>query len=110
MATLERPALLGGRPVVSPERHRPWPDVRQEDGEAVLGVLDRGILSGANAPEITALQREWAEYVGAEYCLALNSGTAALHCCLAAAGVRPGDEVLVPAYTFIATAMAVVHQ
>src|SRR5262245_10079921 len=110
MATVEKLAVLGGHTVVPPESHRSWPDVRPEDREAVLAVLDRGILCGANAPEITALQREWAEYLGAEHCLALNSGTAALHCCLAAAGVREGDEVIVPAYTFGATAMAVVHQ
>lgn len=110
MATVEQLALAGGNPVVAAGRHHPWPDVRPEDREAVLAVLDRGILCGANAPEITALQREWADYLGAEHCLALNSGTAALHCCLAAAGVQPGDEVLVPAYTFSATAMAVVHQ
>ena len=110
MATVEKLAVLGGHIVVPAESHHDWPDVRPEDREAVLAVLDRGILCGANAPEITALQREWAEYLGVEHCLALNSGTAALHCCLAAAGVRAGDEVIVPAYTFSATAMAVVHQ
>ncbi len=110
MATVEKLAIAGGRPVVSSERHRPWPDVRPEDRDAVLAVLDRGVLCGANAPEITALQREWADYLGVDHCLALNSGTAALHCCLAAAGVRPGDEVILPACTFSATAMAVVHQ
>src|SRR5919198_1270698 len=110
MATVEQLALTGGRPVVPFDRHREWPDVRPEDREAVLAVLDRGLFCGANAPEITALQDEWAEYLGVKHCLALNSGTAALHCCLAAAGVRAGDEVIVPAYTFSATAMAVAHQ
>jgi dTDP-4-amino-4,6-dideoxygalactose transaminase len=110
MEVTERPAITGGMAAVDAEKHHSWPDVRAEDREAVMAVLDRGILCGANAPEITALQSEWADYLGAEHCLALNSGTAALHCCLAAAGVRPGDEVLVPAYTFSATAMAVVHQ
>jgi len=110
MATIEDLAIAGGAPVVPAGAHRRWPDVRPEDREAVLAVLDRGILCGANAPEITALQREWADYLGVEHCLALNSGTAALHCCLAAAGVRAGDEVIVPAYTFSATAMAVAHQ
>jgi perosamine synthetase len=110
MATAEELAVLGGGTVVPPESHRSWPDVRPEDREAVLAVLDRGIFCGANAPEITALQDEWADYLGVEHCLALNSGTAALHCCLAAAGVRAGDEVIVPAYTFSATAMAVAHQ
>jgi perosamine synthetase len=96
--------------VISAEEHRSWPDLRQEDRDAILRVLDRGVLCGANAPEITALQREWAEYVGVEHCLALNTGTAALHCACAAVGLEPGDEVIVPAFTFIATAMAVVHQ
>ncbi len=110
MATIEKLAISGGRPAVPAERHRRWPDIRSEDREAVLAVLDRGVLCGPNAPEVTALQREWAEYLGVEHCLALNSGTAALHCCLVAAGVRPGDEVIVPAFTFSATAMAVAHQ
>ncbi len=110
MATVEQLAIAGGSPVVAPGRHRPWPEIRPEDREAVLAVLDRGVLCGANAPEITALQREWAAYLGVGHCLALNSGTAALHCALAAAGVQAGDEVLVPAFTFSATAMAVVHQ
>src|SRR5919197_106715 len=103
MATTERP-LIGA------DEHRDWPDLRQEDRDAILRVLERGVLCGANAPEITALQCEWAAYVGVEHCLALNTGTAALHCACAAVGLGPGDEVIVPAFTVIATAMAVVHQ
>lgn len=103
-------AIAGGEPAVSADRHRVWPDVRPEDRDAVLAALDRAVLCGANSPEVLALQREWAEYLGVEHCLGLNSGTAALHCCLAAAGVRPGDEVIVPAFSFSATAMAVLHQ
>jgi perosamine synthetase len=110
MATVEALAITGGEPTIREARHRPWPDVRPEDREAVLAVLDRAILCGTNAPEITALQREWADYLGVAYCVALNSGTAALHCCLAAADVGPGNEVIVPAFTFVATAMAVMHQ
>ncbi|MGZ3447392.1 MAG: DegT/DnrJ/EryC1/StrS family aminotransferase, partial [Myxococcaceae bacterium] len=82
------------------------PDERQ----AVLGVLERGILSGQLAPEVRALEREFAAFAGARYCLATNSGTSALHLALVGAGVRPGDEVIVPAFTFVATAMAVLHQ
>jgi dTDP-4-amino-4,6-dideoxygalactose transaminase len=110
MATTEPLALFGGAHAVSHERHRRWPDIRPEDREAVLAVLDRGVVCGPSAPEITALQREWAEYLGVEHCLALNTGTAALHCCAAAAGLGPGDEVIVPAFTFIASAMAMAHQ
>src|SRR5690349_3856757 len=103
MATTEQP-------LVTPGLHRRWPDFREEDRDAVLRVLDSGIVCGANAPEITGLQREWADYLGIKHCLALNTGTAALHCACAAVGLGPGDEVIVPAFTFVATAMAVVHQ
>jgi dTDP-4-amino-4,6-dideoxygalactose transaminase len=50
-------------------------------------VLDRGVLSGAGAPEVKALEAEFAAAVGTRFCLALNSGTAALHIAPAAAGV-----------------------
>jgi perosamine synthetase len=110
MATTGELALTGGARAVRDGAHRRWPDVTDEDRAAVLAVLDSGVICGPNAPEITALEREWAEYVGVEHCLALNTGTAALHCCCAAVGLEPGDEVIVPAFTFIATAMAVAHQ
>jgi perosamine synthetase len=110
MATTERLALAGGPRAVPDRSHRTWPEITQEDRAAVMSVLDRGVLCGANAPEITALQRDYARYLGIEHCLAVNSGTAALHCCAAALGLQPGDEVIVPAYTFIASALAVVHQ
>jgi perosamine synthetase len=110
MATVEKLALTGGPKSVPAEAHKIWPKVTDDDREAVLGVLDRAVLSGPNAPEITGLEHDWAEYVGVEYCIATNSGTAALHCCCAGIGLQPGDEVIVPAYTFIATPAAVAHQ
>lgn len=73
-------------------------------------VLDRGVLSGPAGPEMRALEAEFAAFVGTRFCLATNSGTAALHLALAAAEVGPGDEVIVPALTFVATAQAVLHQ
>lgn len=103
-------AILGGPRVVPEARHGRWPDIRPEDREAVLAVLDRGELFGTNGPEITGLEGDWADYLGRRYCISTNSGTAALHCALAAVGVAPGDEVIVPALTFVATALAVIHQ
>ena len=76
----------------------------------MLGVLERGVLSGQLAPEVRALEREFAAFVGSGYCLATNSGTAALHLALIGAGIQAGDDVIVPAFTFVATAMAVLHQ
>jgi dTDP-4-amino-4,6-dideoxygalactose transaminase len=103
-------ALFGGPKAVRAEDHVRWPVLGPEEREAVLRVLDRGVLSGPFAPEVRGLETEWASYLGTKRCLATNSGTSALHIALAASGVGPGDEVLVPAFTFVATALAVLHQ
>ena len=76
----------------------------------MAGVLDRGVLSGQFAPEVRGLEREFAALLGSRYCIATNSGTSALHLALVGAGIEAGDEVIVPAFTFVATAMAVLHQ
>ena len=102
-------AIAGGRPAVAPDSHVRWPVITASDREAIARVLDRGVLWGPNAPEVGHLQEEWANYVGTRHCLLVNSGTAALHCALVACGVGPGDEVVVPAFSFVATAMAVIH-
>lgn len=107
MSTL---AIHGGPPVVPKGLHRRWPIIEEEDKEAVLRVLDRGILAGQHAPEVRALEEEFARYVGVRHCLATNSGTAALHMAIAAGGVGPGDEVITSAFTFPATPLAILHQ
>ena len=102
-------ALDGAPPLLTYAEHRRWPIVGGAERAAVMRVLDRGILSGADALETVALEREFATFVGAKYALLTHCGTSALHLALAAAGVRAGDHVIVPAYSFIATAHAVVH-
>jgi dTDP-4-amino-4,6-dideoxygalactose transaminase len=102
-------ALFGATPVTSKEAHRVWPFVGDDERHAVARVLDRGILSGAFAPEAVALEQEFARLVGAKHCLLTHCGTSALVLALAAAGVRGGDEVIVPAYSFVATPLAVVQ-
>ena len=59
--------------------------------------------------EVDAFEREFADYCGATAAAGVNSGTAALTLALQAAGIGPGDEVIVPAHTFIASALAVLH-
>jgi perosamine synthetase len=103
-------ALSGGTARVDRTMHVRWPVLGPSDRTAVLRVLDRGVLSGPFAPEVRALEHEFAKYCGAKYALATNSGTAALHVALAAAQVGPGDEVITPAFSFVATAMAILHQ
>ncbi len=74
---------------------------------AVHRVLDSGrYVLGAEAE---ALERELAAFTGAAHAVGVNSGTDALHLALVAAGIGPGDEVIVPGFTFFATAEAVTH-
>lgn len=101
-------AILGGDRTIGEGVCRPWPCITDEDKQAVMAALDHGIFSH-DVPNVEALQKEWADYIGVKHCLATNSGTAALHMSVAACGVGPGDEVIVPAYTFVATGTAVLH-
>jgi perosamine synthetase len=102
-------AIFGRAPVLERDEHRVWPIVTEEERRAVTRVLDRGILSGPFAPEAMALEEEFARFVGAQHCLLTHCGTSALAVALAAAGVRSGDEVIVPAYSFVATPLAVLQ-
>jgi dTDP-4-amino-4,6-dideoxygalactose transaminase len=105
-----RLAIEGGQPVVAPgEINEQWPLVSEEDIAAVTATLRSGKLTWVNNETVPALERAWAEYVGSRYSIAFNSGTSALHGAVAAAGVEPGDEVIVPALTFMASAAAIVH-
>jgi len=102
-------AINGGTPAVPAGLTRLWPQIGDAERQAVLRVLDSGILSGSHAPEVRALEKEFAEYNGSKHCLSTNSGTAALHIAVAAAGIGPGDEVITSAFTFLASALAVLH-
>ncbi len=107
MTALGELALFGARPALTRESHQVWPIVTDDERRALARVLDRGILSGAFAPEAMALEQEFAQFVGAKHCILTHCGTSALVVALAAAGVRAGDEVIVPAYSFVATPLAV---
>ena len=88
---------------------RTWPDIRPEDKAAVASVLERGVLGGVGAPESTALEAEWAAYVGRSSALLFNSGTAAIHAALYGIGIQPGDEVITTAFTFAGTWQPILH-
>ena len=77
----------------------------QEEREAVLRVMDSGRV--VQGPEVAAFESEFAELVAGRPCVAVNSGTSALHLGLLAAGIGPGDEVIVPSFSFAASANAV---
>jgi perosamine synthetase len=82
-----------------------WPDVGAEEATAVAEVLETGMLTMGS--KVAELEAELAGACGTEYAIAVSSGTAALHLAVLALGIGPGDEVLVPAYTFPATANVV---
>lgn len=75
---------------------------------AVVGPLETGWV--VQGPNVAEFERLFAEYTGAAHALATSSCTTALHLALAALGVGPGDEVIVPAFTFVASANAVEYQ
>jgi perosamine synthetase len=81
------------------------PIIGDEEREAVDRVLRSGMI--ASGPEVAAFESEFSEYVGGRHCIAMNSGTSALHLALLAMGIGAGDEVIVPSFSFAATANSV---
>lgn len=82
---------------------RLWPEIEQN----CVRVMDDGKFSHGSM--VAEFERALEDFTGARHVVGVNSGTDALVLLLRAAGLRPGDEVIVPAYTFVATATAVVH-
>jgi dTDP-4-amino-4,6-dideoxygalactose transaminase len=84
------------------------PDVGDEERRMLLEAFDSNWIAPIG-PDIDAFEREVAERTGVAHAVALSSGTAALHLALLLAGVERGDDVLVPSFTFIASAAAVTY-
>lgn len=98
-------ALLGGEPL----RQAPfptWPQVGDSDLDRVRGVLESTDWGGGS-PEVAEFEELFARFHDARFGIAVSSGTMALELAMHAAGIGPGDEVIVPAHSFVATATAV---
>lgn len=102
-------ALAGGRPLLPQELSAvTWPVHGIEEVAAVSEVLESGIWGATGlGPRIDMLNQTWAEFCNTRRSVALANGTVAIELSLRAFGVGPGDEVIVPAWTFMATASAV---
>ncbi len=104
----EQLAIHGGQPV----RTKPfssWPVYGPEEEQALLRVLRSGKWGKLDGFEVATFERRFAEFQHAKHGIAVVNGTVSLRLALLAAGIRAGDEVIVPPYTFAATATAVVE-
>lgn len=105
----EKLAIDGG-PKTRTEPFPAWPALGYEDGAAVAEALRSGHLTQLTGGYVRDFEQAFAAWHHAENCVATSSGTTAIHTVLAALDVGPGDEVIVPAHTFIASATPVLHQ
>jgi perosamine synthetase len=106
LAINEKPALLGGKPVRTKGVPQ-WPRIDAREEKALLDVLRSGHWYRGSGKNVDAFEAAYAQLTGAKHCLATANGTSALIASLGALGVGPGDEVIVPPYTFVATINAV---
>jgi perosamine synthetase len=84
------------------------PVITKESKELVARALEEGWISSAG-PYIETFEKEFAQYLGVKHAISVNTGTAALHIALLAAGIKEGDEVIVPAFTMAASWMAIMY-
>jgi perosamine synthetase len=102
-------AIDGGSKVRN-EPFPPWPVLGEEDIAVVSEAIRSGRLTQLTSGDVAAFEEAYAGWHGVRHCVATSSGTAAIHTALAALDIGPGDEVIVPAHTFIASATPVLHQ
>lgn len=104
-------ALLGGTPAVTaPKPHFVWPRIGGAEVEAVLRQLRIGAVSIRDrSGVIKEFEDEFASYHGMQFAVSTNSGTTAIHSAMFGCGIGPGDEVIAPTYTFLATVTPILH-
>lgn len=101
-----QPAILGGAPAVTLSSS-PWPVVGEQEARWMEEVVRSGVWSWVGEHE-RAFCDEFAQFIGARYAMGVANGTVTLQTALQAVGVRPGDEVIVPGLTWVATMQAAV--
>ena len=101
-----RIALIGERELIPIN----LPKIGEEEIAAVVSVMRSGMLTSGlgSGPKVLEFEKNYAGFAGVKHAIAVNTGTAALHAALMAVGIKSGDEVILPSFTFVATAEAVV--
>lgn len=102
-------AVLGGAPVRSAP-FPSWPVIDEREEKALIETLRGKRWNRIGGSYVEKFEKVWAERTGARHCLATSSGTSALVCSMNALEIGPGDEVIVPVYTFVATVNPVLLQ
>jgi len=104
----EKLAIDGGPKAVT-NKLVGWPKFNEQAIKAVEDVLRSGKVNYWTGPKGMEFEKAFAKWQGSKYAISVNSGTAALHVALSALGIGPGDEVIVPSYTFIASSFSIVQ-
>ncbi len=105
-SSLEKPAIIGGTPAVDHSQWPTWPPRLPGLTDTLRQVVEQDQW-GIRSDTIRHFEEAFAEYHDARYALAMSNGTLALVAALKAVGIGPGKEVIIPAYTFAATAAAI---
>jgi len=105
---MDRLAIHGGDPVRRGEIDLK-PALAPREMELVSKVIESRRVSSIDGPMTPDFEEKFSSYIGTEHGVTTNSGTSALHVAMAAAGLGPGDEVILPAYTYIASATSILH-
>lgn len=100
-------AIYGGSPVIREDEIQTWPPISKIDEEYVLDALHAKVQS--RGKHNIEFEKEFCQWNNNKYSLLTNSGTAALHMCVAACGVGAGDHVLVTAYSWVSSATCILH-
>ena len=109
-ASVVSPKLaIDGGPQAVTNRLVGWPQFSERAIQAVEEVLRSGKVNYWTGPRGMEFEQKFAAWQGSKFAISTSSGTSALHVALSALGIGPGDEVIVPSYTFIATSFAVVQ-
>jgi perosamine synthetase len=105
-AETDKPAKLGGKPVRT-AAFPAWPILDDTEEKALIEVLRSKKWFRGSGQTVDRFEVDYARLMGAKHCIATSNGTSAVYASLAALEVGPGDEVIIPPYTFVATLNAV---
>ena len=95
-------AIEGGEPI-NKKPFPTWPSFSEKTKQEALKPLENGLVNYWTGSKGIEFEKKWAEYCGCRYGVSTTNGTSALHAALASCDIGPGDEVIVPSYSFIAS-------